>query len=256
MTFELSVVHGIKCTLIDPRPLKLNKQQHKALEAAGRAALLTSWTAEQLQQGCCLATTQTLKQHKVSQQPPEQQQRKERSHSTDDEEQHKAGNHADSQLQPHRQCSQLQPQQQQEHRVVGQQGMDQQLQRHQAADLTTGIHSPVQQFAQVQGWFGQELWQSRGFQQVFGSCSLVIGLHPDEATEHIVDYALEAGVPFAVVPCCVFPRLFPDRRLQQAGQLVPVTSYAELVNYLTAKGQAQRDVLGFVGANVVVYRQA
>ena len=34
----------------------------------------------------------------------------------------------------------------------------------------------------------------------------VIGLHPDEATEAIVDCALAHNKPFAVVPCCVFPR--------------------------------------------------
>ena len=44
-------------------------------------------------------------------------------------------------------------------------------------------------------------------------CALVVGLHPDEATDAIVDAALAAGKPFAVVPCCVFPSLFPHRRL-------------------------------------------
>ena len=37
----------------------------------------------------------------------------------------------------------------------------------------------------------------------------VVGLHPDEATEAIVDCALAHGKPFAVVPCCVFPRYPP-----------------------------------------------
>ncbi len=35
-----------------------------------------------------------------------------------------------------------------------------------------------------------------------------------QATEPIVDAALAACVPFAVVPCCVFPSLFPDRSHQ------------------------------------------
>ena len=34
---------------------------------------------------------------------------------------------------------------------------------------------------------------------------LVVGLHPDEATEHIVRAANQHHIPFAVVPCCVFP---------------------------------------------------
>ena len=43
--------------------------------------------------------------------------------------------------------------------------------------------------------------------------SIFVGLHSDQATEAIVDYALLSGRPFAVVPCCVFPKLFPTRRL-------------------------------------------
>lgn len=34
---------------------------------------------------------------------------------------------------------------------------------------------------------------------------LIVGLHPDEATEHVVREALEHGKDFAIVPCCVFP---------------------------------------------------
>ena len=46
--------------------------------------------------------------------------------------------------------------------------------------------------------------------------SLVVGLHPDEATGAIVELALEHGKPFAVVPCCVFPQRFPDRMIVPA----------------------------------------
>jgi hypothetical protein len=41
----------------------------------------------------------------------------------------------------------------------------------------------------------------------------VIGLHPDQVTDSIVEAALKYSKPFAVVPCCVFPYLFPHRRL-------------------------------------------
>ena len=40
---------------------------------------------------------------------------------------------------------------------------------------------------------------------------LLVGLHPDQATEAIVDAALARNLPFAVVPCCVFPGLFFGR---------------------------------------------
>jgi hypothetical protein len=35
--------------------------------------------------------------------------------------------------------------------------------------------------------------------------ALVAGMHPDEATDHIVLYAVLHGIPFAVCPCCVKP---------------------------------------------------
>jgi hypothetical protein len=44
----------------------------------------------------------------------------------------------------------------------------------------------------------------------FSSMSAVVcGMHPDGATEFIVDLALALDKPFAVVPCCVFGREFP-----------------------------------------------
>ena len=41
-----------------------------------------------------------------------------------------------------------------------------------------------------------------------------VGMHPDQATDAIVDLCLAAQKPFAVVPCCVFPRLFNTRVLR------------------------------------------
>jgi hypothetical protein len=37
------------------------------------------------------------------------------------------------------------------------------------------------------------------------SYGLVVGMHPDEGTDHIVCYAIKHRVPFAVCPCCVKP---------------------------------------------------
>ena len=34
---------------------------------------------------------------------------------------------------------------------------------------------------------------------------LVIGMHPDEATDHIILYAIKHRVPFVVCPCCALP---------------------------------------------------
>eukprot|EP00816_Leptocylindrus_hargravesii_P001364 CAMPEP_0196819336 /NCGR_PEP_ID=MMETSP1362-20130617/70106_1 /TAXON_ID=163516 /ORGANISM="Leptocylindrus danicus, Strain CCMP1856" /LENGTH=384 /DNA_ID=CAMNT_0042197789 /DNA_START=85 /DNA_END=1236 /DNA_ORIENTATION=+ len=44
-------------------------------------------------------------------------------------------------------------------------------------------------------------------------CSAIVALHPDEATDSIVNVAVQRRIPFVIVPCCVFARLFPNRRL-------------------------------------------
>lgn len=50
-------------------------------------------------------------------------------------------------------------------------------------------------------------------------CSIIIGFHPDQPTEAIVDWALRLDKPFAVLPCCEHASLFPLRRVPQPPQL-------------------------------------
>ena len=91
-----------------------------------------------------------------------------------------------------------------------------------------------------------------GVQEMLSGCSVVLGLHPDQATGDIVDYALEAEKPFAVVPCCTFHKLFTDRRLPDGR---PVKSYEGLVEWLLAKDPDIRlGTLPTKGRNQVVYR--
>ena len=61
---------------------------------------------------------------------------------------------------------------------------------------------------------------------------LITGLHPDQATDFIVDAALATGKPFAVVPCCVYPTLFAQRRLRGGSE---VRSLEQLCRYLCEK---------------------
>ena len=84
------------------------------------------------------------------------------------------------------------------------------------------------------------------------SCSAVVGMHPDAATEAIVDFALATNKPFAVVPCCVWSVDFPLRR---DGRGRPVRTLDEFVAYLAAKapGRIATHVLPFEGKNTVVY---
>ena len=53
--------------------------------------------------------------------------------------------------------------------------------------------------------------------------SILVGMHSDQATEEIVDLAIMHDMPFAVVPCCVFPKLFTHRK-------IPVAIYRKLLN--------------------------
>lgn len=96
-----------------------------------------------------------------------------------------------------------------------------------------------------------------------------------QATDSVVEFAVEHGKAFAVVPCCVFPRLFRHRRIpvhvpsdrdgaqpraleEEAAesQEVPVLLYEQLVEYLRLRGGrgACIDFLPFEGMNRVVYR--
>ena len=86
------------------------------------------------------------------------------------------------------------------------------------------------------------------------TCSAVVGLHSDHATEWIVDFALKFRIPFAVVPCCVCPTLFPERQNFDTGG--EVRTHEEFVEYLVRKGAPGEigvERLGFDGKDTVVY---
>jgi hypothetical protein len=89
------------------------------------------------------------------------------------------------------------------------------------------------------------------YSELLKHASIFVGMHPDQATEAIVDQALALGRPFAVVPCCVFPKLFPDRRLV-SGQ--HVKTCGGFLRYLKSKHEdIQMTSLGFQGRNRVLY---
>ena len=98
-------------------------------------------------------------------------------------------------------------------------------------------------------------------------CSMVVGMHPDSATESIVDFALQHGKPFAVVPCCVCAVDFPNRKMQPLRQRPPAlqqrgppttkadAEYLAFVDHLVAKAPERIGVtmLGFEGRNLCIY---
>jgi hypothetical protein len=71
---------------------------------------------------------------------------------------------------------------------------------------------------------------------------LIVGLHPDSATEPVVRLAVAARKPFAVVPCCVMP-------LDGRGR-----SFKEWVEYLRSLAPGcHLAKLGMTGANIVLF---
>jgi hypothetical protein len=91
------------------------------------------------------------------------------------------------------------------------------------------------------------------------STKLVVAFHPDQATEAALDLALCLKVPFCIVPCCVFPSEFPNRRTNTGQRL---RTYDEFLEYLLAKdaGNIKTAELAFVETpstdpkRIVLYR--
>ena len=84
-------------------------------------------------------------------------------------------------------------------------------------------------------------------------CSLIIGMHPDEATVDIVDVALNKKINFAVVPCCVFHIKFPERKLKNGKEVI---EYPDLIQFILEKDdKLQIDFLNIKGRNKVIYKK-
>ena len=88
--------------------------------------------------------------------------------------------------------------------------------------------------------------------ELIKGCSLIIGMHPDEATVDIVDVALNKKINFAVVPCCVFHNKFPDRKLKSGKEVV---EYQDLIQFILEKDdKLQTAFLNIKGRNKVIYK--
>jgi hypothetical protein len=106
-------------------------------------------------------------------------------------------------------------------------------------------------FDQIQAFFEEDLWMDPECPAVVKNCAVVVGLHPDQATEPIVDFALFHNKPFAVVPCCVFPHLWPHRQLASGKSVV---DYAEFIEYLKQKDtRIKVEFLNLSGRNRVLF---
>ena len=91
--------------------------------------------------------------------------------------------------------------------------------------------------------------------EMLSSASVAIGMHPDQAAGALVQFALDRGLPFAVVPCCVYSAEFPKRKLKDGRR---VKTYEDLCDYLQEQAPGiERVVLpGLEGRNVCLFRRA
>lgn len=92
-----------------------------------------------------------------------------------------------------------------------------------------------------------------GMDNLFKDCSLIIGMHPDEATDCIVDYSVYYKKPFAIVPCCVYSELFSQRKIGDD----TVASYEQLLDFLQYEktDKVEKLILPFHGRNIVLFKQ-
>lgn len=87
------------------------------------------------------------------------------------------------------------------------------------------------------GWFDESVTEP---------FDLILGMHPDEATDVAMAYALERGLPYAVVPCCVKPMVWPFGGHE----------YGDWLSHLARKGGSRQAALPITGRNVVLFVSA
>jgi hypothetical protein len=103
----------------------------------------------------------------------------------------------------------------------------------------------------------KELMKNPELSDAVENCTLMIGIHADGATEAIVDIALYYRKPFIVVPCCVFPNLFKERKVPSNIDgdeiFVPVRNHEQLCHYLVRKdSHFTIETLPFEGRNIAI----
>ena len=99
--------------------------------------------------------------------------------------------------------------------------------------------------------------------ELLAEATCVVAMHPDEATEPAVCAAASLGLPFAVVPCCIFASKFPHRRqfwkCDPAQAKRGVKDWGTFCAYLAERATAlgasdvKTETLALVGRNKVVY---
>eukprot|EP00884_Botryococcus_braunii_P010341 jgi/Botrbrau1/19308/Bobra.0073s0047.1 len=189
LAFYLQNVHGIHTTVVDPRPGKLSRKQHRILASSS----LQPADSAHCSAGSLPLRTPTDESWPASLDPALRATGgfQAAAHNF------QVGRADDQGKVCDRSLSRIAegPATGEDRFVVGGNGWEGQLPEHLEAE------------------FGMQLWESR-HGEALRRCSIVVGLHPDQATDPILEFALAFGKPFAIIPCCVFARQFPHRRLR------------------------------------------
>jgi len=92
----------------------------------------------------------------------------------------------------------------------------------------------------------------QNLKQKLQGCSLIVGLHPDQSTDYIIDYALITEKPFAVIPCCLHSKQFSGKK---NAKRQAIRDFDVLLEYYKQKapGYIFSKTLDFNGKNTVIY---
>ena len=141
------------------------------------------------------------------------------------------------------------------------------LKKQQNQDERSMVCQPVVPFRTQRSWFGVapdgvDLAFRHPDRETVSVCdqdsslvqqaSAIVALHPDEATGEAVRVAVAKKIPFMVVPCCVFARCFPLRKIPSTQQ--SVRTYPELVRYLQEQDSSiRKHQFPFAGRNTALW---
>ena len=111
----------------------------------------------------------------------------------------------------------------------------------------------------IQGWFYEDFATNDQSEiDLIENASILIGLHPDSATDAIMKVAIRYSKPFAIVPCCVFPTQFPKRRLPNGQSVQTYDDFCEYIRNIVGKNangtyKVEENELEFEGRNKVFF---
>lgn len=121
-------------------------------------------------------------------------------------------------------------------------------------DKKGGRGQSEQSNSQIMAAFDKALWEDGEHAHLLRGCSAVVAMHPDQATEPAIDYAISRGKILAVVPCCVFGRQSSNRLTVGQDDDDLVVTYEQYLEYLSRKQPLiKKSFLGSQGRDAVLH---